>query len=104
MACCDRCFATMFDRRLAQRELAHYRRHGPARSTRILIDALRAHVTADTSLLDIGGGVGGIQYALLAAGARHVHSVDASPAYLAAAREEGQRLGLSDRIEQQQGD
>ena len=56
------------------------------------------------TLLDVGGGVGAIQHELLAAGAAHVTSVDASASYLEAAREEASRRGVEDRITYQHGD
>ena len=55
-------------------------------------------------MLDIGGGVGAIQLELLKAGAREATSVDVSAPYLAAAREEAARQGLSGRITFQVGD
>ena len=45
-----------------------------------------------------------IQHELLDAGASHVTSVDASPAYLAVAREEAGRRGYGDRVEYTHGD
>ena len=73
-------------------------------TTRALIDALvRAGVERRT-VLDIGGGVGAIQFELLKAGARAATSVDVSAAYLAAAAEEAARQGLSERITFQVGD
>jgi 2-polyprenyl-3-methyl-5-hydroxy-6-metoxy-1,4-benzoquinol methylase len=50
------------------------------------------------TLLDIGGGVGAVQHALLREGLQHATDVDASAAYLAAARSEAQRLGLAEKI------
>ncbi len=99
MNCCQcRGIESQFDRREAARKLARYRRHGPERSTRILLDALLAEGAGGLTLLDIGGGVGAIQHALLNAGATGAVDVDAAGAYLDAAREEGQRQGVGDRV------
>src|SRR3989304_4688720 len=87
----------MFDRRAAERELRQYRAAGPGGTTRLLIDALKAEGVAGLTLLDIGGGVGAIQHELLRAGARSATAVDASSAYLDAARAEGARLGAGGR-------
>src|SRR3972149_6454378 len=87
----------MFDRRAAERELRQYRAAGPGGTTRLLIDALKAEGVAGLTLLDIGGGVGAIQHELLRAGARSATAVDASSAYLDAARAEVARLGHADR-------
>ena len=50
------------------------------------------------TLLDIGGGVGAVQHQLLASGAREATDVDASSAYLRAARSEAERLGFEGRV------
>ena len=65
--CCDA--EKLFNDRRAKRELRKYRRKGPDKSTRLLLDALLGAETAGSSLLDIGGGVGAIQHASARAGA-----------------------------------
>jgi SAM-dependent methyltransferase len=87
-----------FDRKTAQRELRRFRRRGPNQSTKHLIDALRAAGTSGTSILDIGGGVGAIHHALLDAGAVTAFQVDASAAYIEAAREETVSRGHAARV------
>lgn len=87
-----------FNSRLVTRELADYRRRGPRKTTRILIEALDAAGVQGATLLDIGGGVGAIQHALLRAGASSATDVDAATAYAEAAREEAARRGLADRV------
>jgi SAM-dependent methyltransferase len=93
-----------FNDRLARRELRRYRRRGPVGSTRTLLEALRKQGVAGRSFLDVGGGVGAVQHELMAAGASHGTHVDASPAYLAAARDEAQRRGHADRMRYLEGD
>lgn len=92
-----------FNPRLATQELKRYRKKGAPKSTRRLIDALRAQGVTGMTLLDIGGGVGAIQHALLEAGASTATVVDASNAYIAVAREEAQRRGLGERIQFEHG-
>ena len=105
MRCCQcQGIEIEFNRREAQHKLAEYRRRGPAGTTRLLLAALQAAGVADRTLLDIGGGIGAIQYALLKAGARSAVSVDASTAYIEAAQLEARRQGLADRIEFHSGD
>lgn len=96
-----------FDQRMARSELKRYRRRGPRGTTRDLV----AELTRDglgrrepASLLDIGGGVGVVQLELLAAGLDRAVSVDASPAYVEAAREEAARRGVAERIEHIEAD
>ena len=56
------------------------------------------------TLLDIGGGIGVIQHELLDSGAAQATSVEASSAYLSAARSESERRGLVDRVTYHHGD
>ncbi len=105
MTCCDApAWASQFDQKTAARDLRDYRESGPAATTRALIDALVGAGVEGSTVLDIGGGVGAIQLELLRAGAREATSVDVSTPYLAAAREEAARQGLSGRISFQRGD
>jgi hypothetical protein len=93
-----------FNWREAARSLAHYRRRGPAKTTRVLLSALQQAGAPAGTLLDIGGGVGAIPHALLKAGVQSAVSVEASPAYLEAARQEAERQGLAGHITFRHGD
>ena len=93
-----------FVRREAAQKLAEYQKKGPAGTTRILIGALKDAGVENSTLLDIGGGIGAIQLELLKAGARRAVSVEASTAYIEAAQQEARRQGLQDRIQFQHGD
>jgi len=55
-------------------------------------------------VLDVGAGIGAVHLALLARGAASAVDVDGSGAYVAAAREEARRAGLSDRVRHVLGD
>src|SRR6266487_4083748 len=90
--------------KLAARELKDYRAHGPQPTGRAMIHLLRRAGVDGGTLLDIGGGIGAIQYDLLEAGAREVTAVDASSAYQQAARAEAERRSMSARIQFQLGD
>jgi 2-polyprenyl-3-methyl-5-hydroxy-6-metoxy-1,4-benzoquinol methylase len=89
---------SVFSSSLAEQQLRRLRRRGPQKTTRLLLEALRARGVPGRSLLDIGGGVGVIQHELLAAGLSEATSVDASSAYLAASRAEAEHLGYRDRV------
>ena len=95
---CD-AFSSIFDRRTAERDRDRYRRHGPDRTTRMLLDLLAPYGAPGSSLLDIGGGIGIVDQELLRAGASRAVLVDGSAAYLDVARQEARRAGLLDRIE-----
>jgi magnesium-protoporphyrin O-methyltransferase len=103
----DPCCAELdadFDAPIAARDLAYYRRHGLPPDQRRLLAALISDGVEGRTVLDIGGGVGAIHHELLRAGARSITDVDASSAYLEAAREEARWQGDSDRIEYRHGD
>jgi methyltransferase family protein len=87
-----------FNSQRVRRKLTEYHRHGAASATRLLIEALQAESLEGMTLLDIGGGLGAIEHALLPAGVSSALNVDASAAYLAAAREEAERRGLAERM------
>lgn len=97
---CGQCqgLESLFDAKTVAKDLKNYRQKGPDKTTQILIEALKAETIANLTLLDVGGGVGAIQHALLKAGARQATHVDASSAYLRASQEEAERQGHSDRV------
>ncbi|MFC1465472.1 MAG: class I SAM-dependent methyltransferase [Candidatus Brachytrichaceae bacterium NZ_4S206] len=109
MRCCAgsncRAFENVFDAAYAEDDLEDYRKHGPARATRVLLQAIQDVMpVAGATLLDIGGGVGAVHHELLKAGARSAVDVDGSSAFLAAARREAERLGHADRVTYLHGD
>jgi Methyltransferase domain len=107
MDCCspgDSAFDRQFDARHAAEKLRAYRRKGPVGLTRALIDALAAGGIDGYTVLDIGGGVGAVHHELLRSGAATAVDVDASRAYLSAAREESERQGHADRARYLIGD
>lgn len=97
-------FASIFDRRTAEGDRDRYHRNGPDRTTRMLLDLIGRSGVAGATLLDVGGGIGVVSHELLRAGAGHAVLVDASPAYLAIARQEAREGNLLDRIELIEGD
>jgi magnesium-protoporphyrin O-methyltransferase len=106
MDCCpgDSPFDRHFNARHAAGKLREYRRKGATGLTQALIDALAAGGIEGRSVLDIGGGVGAVHHELLRAGADAAVDVDASRAYVMAAREESERQGHADRVEYRVGD
>ena len=93
-----------FDERIARRELAKFRRRGPRGTTRRLLDAVRSLGVSGATVLDIGGGVGAIHHELLDSGASAAVHVDASTAYLRAARDEAGRRGHAHQVTFEHGD
>jgi 2-polyprenyl-3-methyl-5-hydroxy-6-metoxy-1,4-benzoquinol methylase len=93
-----------FGKGLAEHDLHDYQAHGPSKTTRLLIEALKAAGIEGLRLLDIGGGVGVVQHELLAAGVSSAISVEASSAYLQVAQRESERQGHAGRITYYHGD
>jgi len=94
-----------FDERFARRELKRYRRRGPPPWTRELLNAIEAaSIPVDSTLLDVGGGVGAIHHHLLERGFARATQIDASSALLAAAAEEVERLRHDGRVDLRRGD
>jgi SAM-dependent methyltransferase len=106
MPCGSNCCgpADFFGDRIARRHLRKYRRSGPYGTTKRLLAAVRSSPGPKDTLLDVGAGVGMIAHEMLAAGTSSAVIVDASPAFLAAAREESARRHTEGRLRLQLGD
>jgi SAM-dependent methyltransferase len=96
-SCCGTDYDAIFGEPMVRRDLDAYRRNGPQGPTQRLIEALLAQGVTGATLLDIGCGIGVIGHELLAAGAARSLDIDASKAYVAAARLEAERRGFGDR-------
>ena len=82
----------------AKANLKDYRKRGPAKQTKLILEAVRSLGLQDAALLDVGGGIGAIHHELLKDVASEAMHVDASSAYLKIANEEAQRQGHSERV------
>jgi magnesium-protoporphyrin O-methyltransferase len=91
-------FAEVFDRRTADDDRRRYRRDGPDRTTRQLLDLIRSRGVDGASVLDIGGGIGVVSHELIAGGAAGAVLVDASVASAEAAGVEARERGTADRL------
>ncbi len=102
---CSQCqgIEEVFGANYVEKELLRYREKGAVRTTRLLCEALAREGVAGLELLDIGGGLGAVQHALLAEGAARAVDVEASSAYYQAAKEEAERRGLAERVKFQRG-
>ena len=93
-----------YDEKVAAADVSRYRKNGPRPWTKTLIEAIKAEGVEGATLLDIGGGIGVIQHELLDAGAARAVCVEASSAYLSAARSESDRRGHVGRVTYHHGD
>ena len=102
-SCCGSPFESAADQQFNAKKVAHelkrYREQGPRPATRLLIDDIARSGALSGTVLDIGCGIGGLTFGLLERGASRAVAVDASTAYVEAARQEAARQGRSDAIE-----
>jgi magnesium-protoporphyrin O-methyltransferase len=82
----------------ARADIRSYRKHGPARQTKLLLQAIRSLNLRGAELLDIGGGIGAIHHELLEDTVQAATHVDASSAYLQEAKAEAARRGHGARV------
>ena len=94
----------VFDERRAQEELRSYLRRGLDRHARRIVAALAVRGLAGASILEVGGGIGGLHIELLRGGAASATDVDVAAAYIAVAQSLAERLGLRERVEYRQAD
>ena len=105
MGCCQcQGIENMFDEKSAQKELKRYLKKGPTKTTRLLLDAIRVLGVKGLSFLDIGGGIGAIQYDLIEEGASEGTSIEASPAYINVVKDEINQKGLTEKVTFKLGD
>jgi len=95
---------SLFDEKMVAHELRRYRRKGPDRTTRLLIQAIEKEGIAGRTLIDIGAGVGALTHALLASGAQQAVIVDASRPSLDAARQVAEADATLERLKLVRGD
>ncbi|MBL4655806.1 MAG: methyltransferase domain-containing protein [Bacteroidia bacterium] len=95
---------SQFDEKEARKKLKEFRKNGTSKLANILLEAIKQNNIDNKTLLDIGGGIGGMQYDLLKSGVSEVTSVDASIAYHNVAEKETASQGFSNSIKRHHGD
>jgi magnesium-protoporphyrin O-methyltransferase len=99
MTCAHCCGAEkIFDQKEANKSLKKYKKKGANKTTRKLLDAIRNENLNGVTVLDIGGGVGAIQHELLKKEATATTDVDASMAYIEAAKKIMRENDRSDQM------
>ena len=95
----------MFDKDWANREADAYIDHGLEARAKRLIAFLVENSAGPIRVLDVGSGAGGVHHELLRRGlAASVVAVEASSAYISAARMISERLGQESQVEYLHGD
>ena len=98
-------YGSMFDPKEASRTASRFRRRGLRGSARELVNVLASVVPPGSRVLEVGGGVGQIQVALLEAGiVSGAVNVELSASWDDAARQLMAERGLFDRIDRMVGD
>jgi magnesium-protoporphyrin O-methyltransferase len=97
-------YRRFFRRSVARRDAKRFRRKGLDAAGRRLVEAIAARGVAGAHVLEAGGGVGGIQIALLEAGAEGATAVELSTAYDEEAETLLRERGLAGRVERRVGD
>lgn len=96
MTCCPPRGAEPFTEKVARRDLRRIRKRGLDPTARRLVDAVEP---GDETVLEIGGGIGGLQLELLRRGASRATNVELSPAYEGAAAALARERGVEERVD-----
>ncbi|MFY0627152.1 MAG: class I SAM-dependent methyltransferase [Reichenbachiella sp.] len=97
---CEHCCGAdqIFDLQTAQKEMRKFKKRGPGLSTQKLITTIKPHIEGRESLLDIGGGIGAIQWAFLGTNGKRTTDVDSSSGYLQVASEYATENNLNSKF------
>ena len=87
----------IFDSKKAKKQKSSFLKKGAKGSTRKLIHLLSNFAMTDKTLLDVGGGVGAIQWSFLENGGKATTDIDASQAYIRIAREIAEAKNVVDK-------
>jgi SAM-dependent methyltransferase len=102
--CCSAPYAKLFGRRQARRDARRFRRKGLDATAQRIVDSLAERGVGGASVLEVGGGVGGVEIELLRAGADHAANVELSPKYEEEATRLLQESGFDSRVDRRVGD
>ncbi len=97
-------YESLFDEGQARKDARTYRRRGLDRESRAIVEFLSAHGLAGSTVIEVGGGVGGLQIELLRAGAARAINVELSGGYELSARDLLAETSLAERVERRIAD
>jgi 2-polyprenyl-3-methyl-5-hydroxy-6-metoxy-1,4-benzoquinol methylase len=99
-SCCpSRDYHRFFNQRFARRLANRYRKRGLDSTARTMVEFLQATGVEGASVLEIGGGIGEIEFELLKAGAARAENLELSSAYQEPARTLAAQAGVQGQIE-----
>ena len=93
----------LFDEKTAKKQYKNYLKKGPSKVTKRLIEQLSSQYIGKT-LLDVGGGIGALQWWFLNNNGDSTIGVDASSGYIKLATEHAVKSGLKDKTSYILGD
>lgn len=96
-------YEEVFDDRFARKSARRYRRKGLTPTERRIVSFISATGVDDATVLEVGGGVGGIQLELLARGAARTENLELSGAYEAEAARLIGEAGVAGRVTRRLG-
>ena len=102
--CCNPIYQDTFDDKYAQDQLKNYLRKGVKKSSKPMVQAIKALPVDGKSLLDIGGGIGVMGYELFPRGLAQATLVDMSSAFIRVFKEESVKRSLTDKTAVFEGD
>ena len=102
--CCSAPYAKLFGHKQARKDARRFRRKGLDSTARRFVDALAARGIEGASVLEVGGGVGGVEIELLRAGADRAANVELSPEYEEEAGALLREAGFEGRVDRRIGD
>lgn len=97
--CSPKGYRWVFSQRKAEADARRYRRQGLDAVSRRIVELVKGEPLQGRTLLEVGGGIGGIQIELLKAGLASAVSIELTPTYEEAARALLREAGVADRVE-----
>jgi 2-polyprenyl-3-methyl-5-hydroxy-6-metoxy-1,4-benzoquinol methylase len=97
--CSPKGYRWIFSERQAQADARRYRRRGLDAVSRRIVELVKREPLQGRTVLEVGGGIGGIQIELLRAGAASAVSIELTATYETAARALLREAGVEDRVE-----
>jgi SAM-dependent methyltransferase len=105
LTCCrPETYGAFFSEKGARRALRRYRRRGLDRLSTQIAATVRERGVHGRTVLEVGGGIGALEVALLEAGAERATNVELSPEYEEAAAELARERGVEHQVERRVGD
>ncbi len=93
-----------FNKKTAAKEYRKYLKKGPSRVTAKIIEQLDSQNVGGKSMVDVGGGIGALQWWFLQKGGNKTTDIDASSGYLKQAENHASKNGWQDKTHFIMGD